>query len=859
VQTLEDRTLLAAPVAYDQPEVTVHDQPIFGMVYADDLDGDPLSYFLAASPLNGDLDFDSEGNFTFTPTALFTGSDSFTWYASDLIDDSNVATVYIDVTNEAPVAYDQSETTPAGQPLFSMVYAVDLDGDPLMFSLAFGPANGALDFDSDGNFSFTPNPGFTGSDGFTWWASDMIDDSNLGTVTINVTNSTPLAENDQAYSAADQTITVFVLNNDTDADGDLLTIVEATQPANGSVTFTDYDVTYTPNPGFASGSDSFQYTVEDPAGFSDTASVTVTMVQVTDWTLERKDETGTWVSVPDGELSWSHDELCWTPVYSPADPPFAQNIEWLADDRTDQDVNWIPFASAPGGQLAIGNPDAGEWQITPAIDFAAPDQTNFTAFMAAPKAMDDAKIVSVEWVVHQNADGTASNEAGELVDDPLVTSGKRFFPDAKNPTEEYRPKVDLLVKITPKLAGVSIWLLDHDVDDPSDHDGPIDTDPAGTVTNVNPPDNFATAGATFSISYGSGSPTDANGEMRSVVTVGSVQPGNNWRFAVAPRLPALEHVKPISTTSQGELFYDANADGFWAVGSEALLDSTSPTFKGVFVSPVLTVWRKLHVEVDSMGPVTGNVVGDTAAFVVDNGDFTSTVTLGTGGLEVDRFQEGKLWDLLANEFRIISNTANTVTVNNLANGVIPQDGSGPVTLYDDDLLQDGDDVPMPDTSELANALAEAFVLPVFDVGDNNDNVPFQRHFNTTQERINAMDWDSAGQNSTSFWVAYLLGGFEYSTGNDLDPGTQEAIAGTTFDPVGGSIIWMAVFADPDRPNAGTFTAQQEEREIVVHEIGHALADKATHDDGPTDYPIILSRYTEEYIKAIRENDKPRSP
>ena len=247
VQTLEDRTLLAAPVAYDQSESTVHDQPIFSSVYADDLDFDPVTYFLDASPLNGDVDFTSDGNFTFTPDPLFTGSDSFTWHAVAGGESSNVATVSIDVTNNAPIDSDSSISTLHDQSAFADVssHASDPDFDSLTFVVDTLPANGTLydGFGSplaagatfDGNYEFAPAGGYVGGDAFTWHSTDGIADGNVATVTITVTNNAPIDSDSSISTLHDQSAFADVSSHASDPDFDSLTFVVDTLPANGTL------------------------------------------------------------------------------------------------------------------------------------------------------------------------------------------------------------------------------------------------------------------------------------------------------------------------------------------------------------------------------------------------------------------------------------------------------------------------------------------------------------------------------------------------------------------------------------------------------------------------------------------------
>jgi len=89
-------------------------------------------------------------------------------------------------------------------------------------------------------------------------------------------NNPPVANNDSATTLKDTPVTINVLVNDNDPDGDPLTIVSVTNPPNGSVINNGNSVSYTPDPGWT-GTDTFDYTISDGKGGSDTATVTVTV------------------------------------------------------------------------------------------------------------------------------------------------------------------------------------------------------------------------------------------------------------------------------------------------------------------------------------------------------------------------------------------------------------------------------------------------------------------------------------------------------------------------------------------------------------------------------------------------------
>ncbi|MEP1143692.1 MAG: Ig-like domain-containing protein [Henriciella sp.] len=93
------------------------------------------------------------------------------------------------------------------------------------------------------------------------------------------TNTAPTANDDIAETEANQAIGISVLNNDTDLEGDILTVDAFSQGENGSVTDLGNGVLrYTPDPDFF-GSDSFTYTISDEDGLESTATVTVEVAE----------------------------------------------------------------------------------------------------------------------------------------------------------------------------------------------------------------------------------------------------------------------------------------------------------------------------------------------------------------------------------------------------------------------------------------------------------------------------------------------------------------------------------------------------------------------------------------------------
>jgi len=167
----------------------------------------------------------------------------------------------------------------------------DVDGDPLTSVLVSGPAHGTLALNPDGSFTYTPAENFCGEDSFTYKAYDGALYSNVATVRITVTcvNDAPVANDDEASVLEDSSVTIPVLGNDYDVDGDPLSVSIVSGPANGRATVNpDGTITYTPNPDFC-GTDSFTYKACDPSGACDTATVTITVTCVNDAPVAQDD------------------------------------------------------------------------------------------------------------------------------------------------------------------------------------------------------------------------------------------------------------------------------------------------------------------------------------------------------------------------------------------------------------------------------------------------------------------------------------------------------------------------------------------------------------------------------------------
>jgi hypothetical protein len=159
----------------------------------------------------------------------------------------------------------------------------DVDGNSLSVASVPTPANGAAGINPDNTVTYTPNANFNGIDSFIYTVVDGNGGSDTATVSIIVlaVNDAPQAVDDSATTDQETAVTVDVLANDSDVDGDTLMITTVSNPTNGNAAINPDDtVTYAPTPGFF-GVDTFTYTISDGNGGTDTATVTIDVLPVT--------------------------------------------------------------------------------------------------------------------------------------------------------------------------------------------------------------------------------------------------------------------------------------------------------------------------------------------------------------------------------------------------------------------------------------------------------------------------------------------------------------------------------------------------------------------------------------------------
>ncbi len=289
------------PVANDDNQSTSEDTPLSGTLPATDPEG-PIALvsfvisgtsYTPGSSVNipgvGTVTIYEDGTYEFTPEPNYNGPvPQITYTVADGTGntDSGVLDITVNPVNDAPVAVADAPVTDEDVPVSGAVAISDVDGDAMTCSLdpVDGPENGSVVVNPDGTYTYTPDADFNGVDSFTI----LVDDGNGGvtpvlvSVTVNPVNDAPVAVDDYVTTPEDTPVTISVLDNDSDIDGDVIMVISVTQPADCTAVINpDGTVTYTSDPNYY-GPDSFTYTISDGHGGIITATVYIEVISVDD-------------------------------------------------------------------------------------------------------------------------------------------------------------------------------------------------------------------------------------------------------------------------------------------------------------------------------------------------------------------------------------------------------------------------------------------------------------------------------------------------------------------------------------------------------------------------------------------------
>ncbi|WP_297081708.1 CshA/CshB family fibrillar adhesin-related protein [uncultured Demequina sp.] len=346
------------------------------------------------SPAEGTLAIATDGSYTFTPAAGFSGPVTADYTVEDADGQTATATLTIDVT---PVAVDDSFTTPSGTTLSLEI--ADLIGDDLGSGVtldAVGAATGGTAEIVLGQVVFTPAPGFSGEASFTYDILDEHDQPATATVTVAVGIG---AVDDTDTTAAEATLTrdasAGVLQND--AGSSLSVTTHDSVPAGqGALTINaDGSYSFTPAAGF-SGEVTADYTVRDADGQEATATLTIDVTPVAN-DDSASTQAGTPVTVAESSL--------------------------IANDLG-SGLSAVSISQPTDGSAVLHGD--GSVEYTPATGFSGTDTFTYTVEDAegqqstasvtvdvSPTAVDDVDSTSFETPVTRDAAaGVLANDAG---------------------------------------------------------------------------------------------------------------------------------------------------------------------------------------------------------------------------------------------------------------------------------------------------------------------------------------------------------------------------------------------------------------------------------------------------------------
>jgi hypothetical protein len=437
---------------------------------------------------------------------------------------------------------------------------------------------------------------------------------------------------------------------------------------------------------------------------------------------------------------------------------------------------------------------------------------------------------------------------------PNTGNGFRIFPDDKAPNDpKNRRKIRVKAIYGQAVAGVDIYFEAFDMDDPSSDDPLIDPNEMNGYDNKDEIDSSGSfsipigANGCQVISAAGNNPlikcmTNSVGEVFVDFTV-SRQPGDNFSIAASTQPLELGQV----TVS----------------GPDLLKGNSQPvpifcTTSNVCRTELLTIWRRLHIEVDSMGVVSENkVVGFVANTIPYKIGYNPTkILINSTPLERSRFKGGVLVSGIR-KFRIVDNTTNDVTLTTLFGNTLNISPNENVTLYDNDdynksngknLIGDnGENITNPNYMFEAlnpsldlpgdNILAPAYIKPVYDAVDTRDDNVFHtnlpatdpNNINSSRDNIRSFfdKWDSFGTNTDrKYWSVYILGAYQPEITEDGDGedgvvlGIVDEITDNNNSKEGSGAL---LFLEPIRqfPLFSTNRTDPSSTQVILaHELGH---------------------------------------
>lgn len=266
-----------------------------------DPDGDVLSIASVTMPSHGTIALNA-GTLTYTPITGYIGSDTFNYTVSDGHEHTSTAAVTLNISNMNGVPVAQNDTITVLQNTATVLTPLsndtDPEGDTISITAVSTPAHGTATLTA-GTLTYMPAAAYTGADSFTYTITDGHSNASTGTVNITVSTSLgiPVPLNDAATVNMNTATSIAVLANDTDPEGQALTLTAVSTPTHGTASIAGGSINYTPTGGYV-GADSFVYTVRDTDGHTATGMVAITVLAPTLPPVAQNDSATTSKDVP---------------------------------------------------------------------------------------------------------------------------------------------------------------------------------------------------------------------------------------------------------------------------------------------------------------------------------------------------------------------------------------------------------------------------------------------------------------------------------------------------------------------------------------------------------------------------------
>lgn len=462
-------------------------------------------------------------------------------------------------------------------------------------------------------------------------------------------------------------------------------------------------------------------------------------------------------------------------------------------------------------------------------------------------------------------------DAGSIIDDnPNPGGGRRVYPDKNSPTDTVdRSWVRVRATITAPFPNIEVGFKAFDLDDPFTDAFPLDTNGSNAQDNRGTPMN----GVLRPAGGGAGTSgilvrlTNSSGVAEADFQVTRF-PGDNFIVGTAMIDTVINGLTPLGTNL---------ADGS---------GTPLPTVRAK-ATQMLTVWRRLHIEVDSMGLVFGNRLSGNIGNVSTPVSQVSRVGLQLDGLEPNRFQGGLLIIIGHGSFSVVSNTGGTVDVN----GIVTAPAGTPFILVDDDdfnsddpqkdgdfAVTQGEDVVehsatfslmQENDSPSQNVFAPAYIMPKYDGGGNASNNSGSTLFVLKVLNLDIavltqiqQDRQSDGAESDDFWVVYVKVAYQHSRELDRDPDLEGSpdpnwVLGVAFTPEAadsvsqfvnyprggeGSLIYLETIRDEGAPLL--------DARVPPHEVGHQFGLKGDRP-GFGIMSVATSAFVETHLNVLR--------